>query len=314
MHLIPGKTQCIFLASMLFILHAAAASGKDLSASSSNAVETAPPFPVAGNLSRAIQKYTGLTWLGEKSLELSAELASKLVLGGHSNLRIKAYSLSDCFFGKFKSVEADLKNCSYKKIPLADLKLATSTPLQIRLFKRGQKAAGVGAPVMVSVTGTLSEAQISRALASPKIASELSFLRLELPGLGDQHLQIIEPEVKIENGKVKISSWLITANAPKETGVFVKLSSTPYLEGDRYIMLKNTSLDSSDIHNPEEFSRFSQELLNPLLDFARFDRKTHAIRISSFKLDEQKLHFAAKLLLVPKAVPPPEKEQKLSRK
>lgn len=276
--------------------------------------EVPPPFHIAGKTSRAIQKYTGMTWLAQESLGLSATLAAKFAMGGHPKIRVQAYSLSDCLSGKFKSISADLKNCSFNKVPLADLKVQTTTPLQVRLFKSKKGAPGVGAPVMVAVSGDVDENDVSRALQSLDISSQLNFLRLQLPGLGDQHLQVLEPKVKIENGVVKINTWLVTANAPKETGVSLHISAHPLLEQERFIILKDTKVESEDINNPEEFSKFSQDLLNPLLDFAHFDRKTHAFRLTQLKLDEQKVHFAGNLLLVPKAVQSSQAPPKLSNK
>lgn len=264
--------------------------------------ETPPPFKVAGKTSRNIQKYTGMTWLAEQGIGLSSSLAAKITMGGHPKIKVRAYSLTDCLQGKFKSVSAELHGCSVKKVPIGNLRICTTTPLQIRLFKSRQSAAGVAAPVMVAVSGEVSETDVSRALASPEVSSQLSFLRLQLPGLGDQHLQVIEPKVKIENGKVKINTWLVTANAPKETGVGLVISAEPALEKERFIILKDTKIDSKDINEPELFSKFSEDLLNPLLDFARFDRKSHAFRLTQFNLAEQKVHFEGKLLLVPKPV------------
>lgn len=265
--------------------------------------EVAPPFHVSGKISRNFQKYSGLNWLTETSLNLGSTISAKLLLHGRPKVRFKIYAMSDCLAGKFKSVSIDLKHSSFKKIPLADLKLETTTPLQVRLFKTGKGAAGVGAPVMVAVSGEVDEKDVSKALQSPEISSQLNFLRLQLPGLGDQHLQVLEPKVKIENGKVKINTWLITANAPKETGITLDIVAKPYLEGERFIFLKDTTVDSKDIMNPAEFSKFSEDLLNPLLDFGKFDRKTHAFRLTKLQLGEQNLQFAGKLLLVPKPVP-----------
>ncbi len=269
--------------------------------------ELAPPFHVSGKISRNVQKYSGLNWLTETSLNLGSSISAKLFLHGRPKVRFKIYAMSDCLAGKFKSVSIDLNHCSYRKIPIADLKLETTTPLQVRLFRTSKGAAGVGAPVMVAVSGQVDEKDVSRALQSPEISSQLNFLRLQLPGLGDQHLQVLEPKVKIENGKVKINTWLITANAPKETGITLDIVAKPYLDGERFIFLKETTVDSKDIMNPAEFSKFSEDLLNPLLDVGKFDRKTHAFRLTKFQLGEQNVQFAGKLLLVPKPVPAEQK-------
>jgi hypothetical protein len=252
--------------------------------------------------------------LSQESIDLFGNLTAKLVLHGQPRFKVEVYSLSDAVAGKFKSVSIDLKDCSFKNIPLADLSLKTTTPLHLRLLKSKKGAAGVAAPVMVAVKGRVDEANVTQALESPKISSELNFLRLDLPGLGDQHLQILEPKVTLIDGKVKIHSWLVTAGAPKDTGITVDITATPFLEKERLIMLRDTDIKSPDIINPNEFSKFTQGLLNPLLDVARFDRKTHAFRFTEFKLADKKLDFAGKLLLVPRPVPEKNAQPKLSEK
>lgn len=268
------------------------------------AEEPAPTFKIASPTSRAIQKYTGLTWIAERGIGLSTSLAAKFALGGHPHIQVKAYSLTDCFSGKFKKISVDLKDCTYKKVPFGQIHASTIMPVQFRAFKTKKGAPGVVAPVMVAVRGEVNEADVSNALQSPKVASSLNFLRLELPGLGDQHLQVLEPKVKLENGKVKINTWLITANAPKDTGVKIDISAEPKLDTDRFIVLKDTKVESADIVEPDKFSVFSEDLLNPLLDFGKFDRHTHAFRLNQLNVQEQKVNFEGKLLLAPKPVQP----------
>ena len=228
-------------------------------------------------------------------------------------MQVKTYSFTDSLSGKFKSISIDQKDCSFKSIPLFDLHLQTNNPVQFRLFKSGKNPRGVTAPVMVSVAGELDESSVSEALQSPAVASRLNFLRLTLPGLGDQHLQVIEPKVKLENGKVHINTWLVTAGAVKDTGVSLDISARPVLEAERFILLKDMQVSSPDIMDPAKFSEFSQNLLNPLLDFGKFDRKTHAFRLTQFNLVDKKLHFAGKLLLVPAPVQTQAASQQLSK-
>ena len=291
------------LCAAAFVQTAQTSIAADPEATSSSAAEAPPTFHIAGKTSSAIQKFTGLTWFTEKSLNLGGTLAVKCILGGHPHLKVRAFSFTDSLSGKFKKISIDLEDCKYKKIPLGEMHMSTNMPIQVRAFRTKKGAAGVAAPVMVAVSGRVNETDVSRALESPIISSSLGFLRLTLPGLGDQHLQVLEPKVKLENGKVKINTWLITANAPKETGVRLDISASPLLKEDRFVMLSDTKVDSTDIVEPEKFSVFSQELLNPLLDFGKFDRHTHAFRLNSLTVSDKKVEFAGKLLLAPKPVP-----------
>ena len=265
-------------------------------------------FRIAGKTSCALQKFTGLTWFTDRVLSAGGGITARIVLGGSPRCKVRSYSLTDALAGKFKFVEVRLKNCHYKELPLPDLKLSTSTPLHI-----GRKFAVV-TPVMVQVSGEASEAQISGALQSPKISSQLNFLRLDLPGLGDQHLQVVDPHIEIASGKIHIATNLITAGAAPETGIKLDILAKPILKNERFIVLEETQVDSKDIVEPKKFSKFAEDLLNPLIDFGRFDRTTRAFRMTELYTNEHKVRFAGKLLLAPKAVPPTADPVKKSRK
>lgn len=254
-------------------------------------------FEVAGKTSRAIQKYTGLTWFVERILSATGVLAAKGTIGGHTECKIRTWSFIDALKGKFKSVTVTIKGGSYRGIPLPELKFTNITPLHIS--KKGK----VLTPVMVSVTGKADEKEISEALRSKEVSSQLNFLRLDLPGLGDQHLQVINPTVKLEDGQVHITTDLITAGAPPETGISIDIKARPTLKEERFIVLEDTKVDSKDIVEPEQFSRFAEDLLNPLVDFGRMDRKTRAFRMTELKTGNHQLDFKGKLLLAPEPKP-----------
>ncbi len=254
-------------------------------------------FRIAGRASRAIQKYSGLTWCTDRVLSTTGGIAAKVALGGHPKVRVRSYSFTDALSGKFRLVELQLHNCSYQRVPLPDLKLSTTTPLHI-----GSKSR-ILTPVMVSVIGEADEQLISRALQSPSVSSQLNFLRLDLPGLGDQHLQVINPHVRVNEGKVYIDTDLVTAGAAPETGIKVAISARPSLKNERYIILEGTKVDSKDIVEPEKFSVFIEDLLNPLIDFGRMDRTTRAFRMTELHTDNHKVRFTGKLLLAPRPVP-----------
>lgn len=253
-------------------------------------------FRVAGKTSRAIQKLTGITWITDRLLGLTGVGALKVAIGGNAKIKVRSYSFTDALSGKFRKVEVRLNNSHYHDIPLPELRLSTTTPLHMRA------KSGVVIPVMVSVSGEATEEQISSALKSPKVSSQLNFLRLDLPGLGDQHLQILNPKIQIVDGKVIIDARLITAGAPPETGIEVHISARPVLKDERFIMLEDSKVESPDIVEPEKFSVFLEDLLNPLVDFGRLDRTTRAFRMTELVTDNHKVRFAGKLLLAPKAV------------
>lgn len=130
-------------------------------------------------------------------------------------------------------------------------------------------------------------------------------LKLDLPGLGEQQLQILQPKVQIGEDLLQVEGTLVTRGAAADTGVPVKISARPTLVGDSQIVLENLVVDSKDIVDPEKFADFTAKLLNPVVDFARMDRRDHAFRLNSLKVSgaQGAVVGDGRLLLVPKVMP-----------
>ncbi len=257
-------------------------------------------FQIAGKTSRTIQKYTGLTWVGNHLVSAGAGLALKSRLGGKVKVKARSYSFTDMLQGKFETVEVHMKNSKVKGIPMGTVIARTDQPVKVRYFKKNGQRAGVETPVLVSLSGSINEEQVTRALNSKEISQVLRILKLDLPGLGEQQLQILDPEVLLEKDQITLKTVMITKGAAKETGVPLTIVAHPVLEGDRLIVLKETKIDSKIIEKPELFAQFAEELLNPLFDFGRLDRQSHALRVQKLNLSDKEVSFDGKLLLAPK--------------
>jgi hypothetical protein len=65
-------------------------------------------------------------------------------------------------------------------------------------------------------------------------------------------------------------------------------------------------VDSPDIVEPEKFADFTAKLLNPVVDFARMDRRDHAFRLDSLRVSGKAgdVEGDGRLLLVPRVKAP----------
>lgn len=271
-----------------------------------------PPFPIASKTSMLLQKATGITALTNFVASKACEIAIGQKLGGKIKAKVRVYSLTDLVAGKVKAIDLTAKDASVSGVKVGFLHIATNQPLWVRYRKQHGLRPGVLSPVLVSLEGHVSEKDVTQALQNPKIASSLSALKLDLPGLGSQQLQILDPKVQLEEGKVKIHAWMVTKGAHRETGVPVNISAVPYLEGDAKICVKDTQVESPNIENPKEFALFVTELLNPLVNFGRMDRLDHAFRMQTLTVTEDQVDFAGRLILAPK--PNTQVVQKVSNK
>jgi hypothetical protein len=264
---------------------------------------TKPPFPIAGTFSHLCQTFSGLNFAAKAISQTVASKVAEHKLGGKVKVKLRLYNATDLMAGKIKSAEITAKGCTISGAKLDEIDIATNGPLWYRLKSKPNQRRGIGTPVLLSINGHLSEQACSQGLSNPKIAQALSALKLELPGLGSQQLQILEPKVKMDQGKVQIAAWLATTGATTDTGVPITICATPYLEGDSKICLKDATVNCPVIENPDQFGSFFTELLNPLVNFGRMDRLDHAFRMQSLEVKPSRMDFAGRLILAPKPNP-----------
>jgi|GEM_PF-1782532 len=266
-------------------------------------LKAADPFPLSSKFSRRLQKYTGVNWLGSAVASQAASFVVHRKLGGKVKVKIKTYSLTDLIAGKMKSVSLEVRDPKLSGIGLGEVTVKSANPIwyAYRKPKLGE-SRGLKSPVMLCVKASLSQKQIARALENPSVASKLHGLKLDLPGLGEQQLEVVHPKVEILDDLLKLEGTLVTRGGTLESGVPVTISARPKLIGDSQIVLEQMKVDSPDIVEPEKFADFTSKLLNPVVDFARMDRRDHAFRLDTLRVSGKNgdVEGDGRLLLVPK--------------
>ena len=262
-----------------------------------------PPFKVAGKVSRTLQTVTGLNLLGSFVASQTSRAVLKKKVGGDVKVKVKLYSFTDLLSGKVKSVDCSLKGAKIQGVNVGHITAATNQPIWLDLHDK--RHIQLKSPVLVSVKSALSTDEISAALKSEKVAKSLRGLNLDLPGLGSQQLQVVNPTVELNDQNVCITAFLKAEGADDSTGVPLKITGRLQLKGDDRVEIADMKVESSDIIEPEKFAEFAEELLNPLIDLKRMDRQDHAFRLSSLNVGSQGLSSEGKLLIAPKKPPAP---------
>jgi len=264
-------------------------------------VETAKaPMPEPHHLARQVQRCTGVTWLTNQTASALTTVYLSAKTRGWVNTKIRTYSINDLIDGRFKALQINAKHGKYKGVPFGRLAISTQMPFQLKAKKTATSPSGLQAPLMVSIAGDVAQNDLSGALASRLVTDNLRFLKFDLPGLGSQRLQVLNPKVKLDGEKVIVRSQLITAGGAPDTGVDLKVTARPVLEKERYIKLFDMRVESEQISDVENFGPFAEELFNPLIDFGRYDRFTRAFRLSKLDIRDGRVWYQGRLLLAPK--------------
>lgn len=263
-----------------------------------------PPFPVGGKLSHVVQKYTGVNRV---SSVLAGRIAGALIrhkLKGKAKVKVRLYNFTDLVAGKVKSFDVRLKDSEVEGLDLPEVHVTTKCPVWYSPFKGKDKKRGLNNPVLLSVEGKLHEADVVEALKKQEITRALSVMKLEIPGLGGQELEVLDPDVAIKKNFVEIKGVLVTRGAKEETGLPITISATPNLVANDKVFLENLKVESPYIIDPEAFAKFISDLLNPIVRFSRYDRNTHTFRLMTLDVSDDSVYGAGNLLLVPKDYKP----------
>lgn len=273
--------------------------------------EVKPTFPIGNKVSRGIQKYTGINFLtGYITSKVVGHTIKKRV-GGKVKVKVKTFSLTDLIAGKVKSIDIKMNNSKFEEVPVSGIRISTKAPAW---FSRKRKnRSHLNTPVVLNVQGQVQQKDLTAALASENLLSKMKGLKLELFGLGEQQLDVLKPRVKIEDDKFNIEGTLITKGGAPDTGVPFKITGTPELINKQKIVITNLKVESDCIVEPETFAKFVSKLINPIVDFGRYDRTTQAFRLSSFDIANQKVSGIGELILVPPK-PTPKSKKKISEK
>ena len=258
------------------------------------------PFAIGSGLSRGIQKVTGVNFVTGIIASAIAQSALHHKLGGKVKVTVKTFSLTDLVAGKVKSVSIESHGCHVHGVPLGDFSAHSNDPIWFDYRKGKQHVYGLNNPVTLSVKAELNQKHVCRALAAEAVIKSMRGLKLDLPGLGETQLQLVNPKVSMTKGFMKIHALLVTEGASADTGIDLEISAVPKLVGSK-IVLENMHVCCPDIEDPQTFAKFAEELFNPIVDFGRFDRSNFAFRLTSFNLQSDKIIGDGCLLLVPKA-------------
>lgn len=299
----PGFHSGIGKLILLFVACAIAITPLDAIAKEKKEQEP-PPFPIGSKVTRAVQKYTGVNYVGEVVAGKVAGAVIRHKVGGKVKVKVKTYSFTDLCAGKIKSVDVKLSQPRIEGVQLGNINVASKNPVWFNPWKGKNKKRGLNNPVNMAISGDLSQDQVARALASQEITKAIRGFKLDLPGLGDQELEVLSPKVDIEDKLVKINGTLVTRGAAEDTGVPLSIRATPKLVANNEVFLDDLKVDSPYIVEPEKFAQFISDLLNPIVRFSRYDRKTHAFRLFALDVDDDVVKGEGNLLLVPKDYKP----------
>jgi hypothetical protein len=269
--------------------------------SSTDKAQALLPYKIANPVSRFFQTVTGLTPLSQFILDQALQTVIHHQVGGKVRVKVKLWSFTDLLTGKIKGARLSLKDASYKGVPMGIVQAQISKPLQLNyvVCANGKKKLKQTFPALICLKLQVREKDLAGALANSKVANALKAMNLDLPGLGQQQLELLNARVDLDNQLMSISGILVTKGAEPETGVPLTVSGNLILKGDDTIVLERANVDCKTIVDAEHFARFLEDLLNPIISLHRFDKPNRALRLDTLVIAKGLVITEGRMILAP---------------
>lgn len=256
------------------------------------------PFPVVGQTSYNIQKYTGFNFfthtLAEGILKVSIKLKTR---AKKISTDLEIFSGWDLFRKKIKSLNIDAEKLTVKGVPIEKFELLIKDPLY---FKKKR----VAFPVNLKSTVKVNLEDITEVINNlPKWKKVLGELELPVPPFGTTKVKIDDLKIKInETGFTEVFVMLTSLEAPDSEPIKMSFTGNLVLR-DKKIIVSDLKGEAEDIFTGDSdlgrsFSEFLEDLINPVFDFHKYEKNGLTIDnvYLSFGVNSLALEINARLL------------------
>lgn len=260
-----------------------------------------PTFKTANGFSRLMQNVSGFTplsgWMANRLLHRELQ---KLISGPVES-RLSLYSGTDMLHGKVRRIHIRGTQVIVNELlPLQEFQLETLDDSPV--FVSNDHRPILLKPLDLLLTARLREADVNTLLNSPQGQKRLNNLEVMIPPFGKQALDIVNPKVRFEAGRVTLIALVNKHAQPLENALPVQVSGELSSENSR-LNLRNIDLQITGFE-PEEVQELAQfienyfgEVLN--LNHIKVDRHTLKVQMEQSEITAGQLQLKAKIHMEP---------------
>lgn len=237
-----------------------------------------PEFKTGSGFSRAVQRATGITavsgWVANRIVR--RELAR--YLEGDMDSRLKLYSATDLLAGKARRFSVKGENLVYDHlVPLSEFSLESDQAFPLYV-KKGRRPFLLR-PVKLKLHAVMTEADLNRMVQTDKGRKLLTAMKLDIPPFGRQELDVLDPEIRIEQDRLKITTRVNKHESGPEKALPIEITGKLYAEKSR-LKLSNIGIHVEGLGEAREVARLVENYFAELVDLSKIKVDRHKLKIA----------------------------------
>lgn len=253
----------------------------------------------SGKVSVNIQKYLGLNFITDLFGESLVKGVVKIKTHAERiNVNLEIYSALDLILKKIKSFNVDAEKLLVEDIPVENIKLSINDPICIRK-KRVLSTVRVYSLVRIDLS------KVNEVINNlPKWEKVFSRLELPIPPFGDTEISINNISIKIdENGRIDAFAEVRSILKPESEPLELQFTGSLTTDGKK-LVAKNIETKIKDIFTKDSdigiaFSKFLEDLINPIFNFGKYERNGLTIDTVKLLFESNNIIFEIESRLLP---------------
>lgn len=242
-----------------------------------------PEFKTASGFSRFIQTVTGFTPVSGLVANRLLRKELKRHVKGDLHSHVTIFSGSDLLGGKAKDISISGQNVLVEDfIPLTAFHFQNQSDMPIYASKGSRPV--LLRPIRFKVSATMTEADMNRMLTSEKGRQLLTGMKVTIPPFGPQFFDMMNPNIKLDDGRLTIESIMNTQGSPMEDALPIKVSGRISPEKSS-LALADLDLEIPGMRNTRDIEQLIENYFSELVDLNHLKVERHRVKINIEKSD-----------------------------
>lgn len=248
-----------------------------------------------------IQKYSGFSFVTEKFTEQLIKFYLKFKTKSKKTIvDLDSYSGLDLLRKKVKSATIKSDDLKIKEIPIKHFEMEIQDPIYIKkiaLKKKKKKKNRLVLPVSIKSEVIVDLNNINDVINNiPKWKKNLGEVDLPVPPFGTTKVEISNLKINAEGGgHVNVSLRVTSKESPNSEPLDLAFTGNIALK-DKKIIIENLESEAKDIFTKDSdleksFSSFLEDLVNPVFNLSKYEKK-------GFTIEDVKLNFDSNNLIL----------------
>ncbi len=262
--------------------------------------------PTVSRFSYTIQKYMGFNFIVDRVVESIIKILVKhKVHSRNVDIDLRVYSGWDLIQKKAEYLKLQASKLSLEGIPIDYFSLETNSPIYFKKIKTNEKQRNIAqVPLDITANIEIHTSDINKALNEmPKWKKIFKDLDLPVPPFGTTKVELSNLDIMLdEHGLLRMSSELKSLENPQSEPLNLAFQGFLKIQNEK-IIIDNLECEVQDIFTKDSeigksFSVFLEDLINPIFNFHKYEKKGLTIKHIEMFFELNKLILIAKLKIL----------------